>query len=107
MNSSPWLLAIAVALQLAPATASAATLEPGRPDEAQAFDTLPVGDDVLATAVGAQRVPFARNLRGMADAETLVLLQRLGQTSRVALDTWWAGTGAALIARNVIADPTR
>lgn len=107
MNRWHKALALVALSQIVPAMVRAAPLEQLQADTSQAFDAQPVGDELLGSIVGGQRSLFTREMRGITDAGTLGTLQQVGQTSRIALDTWWSQTGAALIANNLIAQPVQ
>ena len=106
MNNSLKVSALTVLLPLSAVAAQAAA--PGqRDDDARAFTGAPVGDELLARTVGGQRLPFGGAVRGVTDATTSVLMQQVGQTGRIQMDNWWAQTGAALIANNLLAAQIR
>lgn len=65
----------------------------------------PVSDEVLDTMAATALPAFARNARSLSDGDAQLFLQQVGVGSRIAMDNWWAQTGAALIFNNLIAPP--
>ena len=59
-------------------------------------------DDAALDAQTARALPISKSYKRMTDQYSQTLLQDVGQDSRVALDNWWAQTGAALIANNIL-----
>lgn len=69
---------------------------------APAFDQEPEPTQVLAGTYGGAGFGFA-GARRLAEADASSVLQQIGRTSNVAVDNWWAQTGAALIDDNLLA----
>ena len=88
-------------LLLMPLPALGAPAPPAQVDT-WAFDRQPVSAETLASIAGGSRVD-AVNARGLADAEATSVLQYMGRSASLAMDNWWAQTGAALIDNNLLA----
>ena len=59
-------------------------------------------DDAALDAQTARALPISKSYKRMTDEYSQTLLQDVGQDSRIALDNWWAQTGAALVANNIL-----
>lgn len=99
-----WSTLLLLGAGLAIATPSTATAyAPDRPFATAAgeFGTAALDDEALG-AQTARALPVTRTSKSMTDQYSQTLLQDVGQDSRIALDNWWAQTGAALIVNNIL-----
>ena len=108
MRNNLTVLATSVLLASGVSIQASAQLAPhGDAGRSQAFAGVPLTDTFLANIYGAGlRADFGRNTSPILDEYAVGTLQQVSQTSRVAMDNWWAQTGAALIDENLIASRT-
>ena len=99
-----WSTLLLLGAGLAIAVPSTAT--PYGPDRSLAATAGEFGitalDDGALDAQTARALPVTRTSKSMTDQYSQTLLQDVGQDSRIALDNWWAQTGAALIVNNIL-----
>lgn len=95
----PIAIFVGLSLTVMPVSAMAAD----RPDGP--YGIAPVSDLVLDDSFGTALPGFARNVRALSDQTARTFLREVGETGRIAMDNWWAQTGAALIANNLLARP--
>ena len=102
MSTLP-IMAAAIAI-CAPTGVCAKPIAVGSAPAQAAFWTAPVSDHELATNTGTA-LPNAPSVRLLSNQYQQLFLQQVGADSRIALDNWFAQTGAALVANNVLSTP--
>lgn len=93
-----WLFFASLLSPLPAAAASDATTSVAAP----AFGQEAEPAQVLAGVYGGAGFG-SEATRRLADANAPSIIQQIGRTSGVAMDNWWAQTGAALIDNNLLA----
>lgn len=97
-------LVVFTAVVSAPFHSAVRATDPGQTytQETRAFRESAVSDSALSDVVGTGSGAFKENFRAMTEAHRGFYAEQIGETSRVAMDNWWAQTGAALVINNKI-----